>query len=215
MAPSRTCRNPPTARCAEQKRADAQVGFEKKHPSVDEARDAGPVHPSRVVRAQAQEWLAKWRSEPAPHLDHIDNVLRQVSQIPLKTIDVQSDAEPLKAIASSLANKAPGPDTWKARGLSRMPLEFWHLVSVLWQHVWIHGQVPRIWRHAKVGLIRNKGPQNSARYTDSNHFSSGAQRRSSHRGPMDVAGYFDSMNVPAMRKGFFCGWEHRHNYCPS
>ena len=63
-------------------RADAQLEFEKQQPTEQAARDSGPVHPSLVVRAQATEWLKKWKSEPSPNLSAIDRVLERVTPIP-------------------------------------------------------------------------------------------------------------------------------------
>ena len=99
-------------------RADAQLQYEKQMPCINNTRDSGPAHPSLVVRAQAQEWLSKWSATPCPNLDAIDAVLQKVPQILQACINIQFDAASLRAIASSLANQAPGPDTWKADGFS-------------------------------------------------------------------------------------------------
>ena len=73
-------------------RADAQLEFEKQ-PTEQAARDAGPVHPSPVVRAQATEWLKKWKHEPSPNLSAIDRVLEGVTPIPQVVLDVHFDPE--------------------------------------------------------------------------------------------------------------------------
>ena len=128
-------------------RADAQLEFEKQQCTEQAARTAGPVHPSLVVRAQATEWLQKWQNEPSPNLSAIDKVLERVTPIPQLALDVQFDPDSLKIIAASLSDKAAGPDSWKAKDLSRMPRDWWYAVSVLGQHVWNHGAVPRLWRY--------------------------------------------------------------------
>ena len=74
-------------------RADAQLEFEKQQPTEQAARDAGPVHPSLVVRAQATEWLKKWKHEPSPNLSAIDRVLEGVTPIPQVVLDVHFDPE--------------------------------------------------------------------------------------------------------------------------
>ena len=126
-----------------------------------------------------------------------------------------------------------------------MPRGWWYAVSVLWQHVWNHGTVPRIWRYAKVTLIRKRGGPKTRPLTltqiiwriwrigakfiaralrqwapewasASDHGGlpgrsitdvlfqlQAAMRHGVHTAVLtDVAGYFDSMNIPAMRKVF-------------
>ncbi|CAE7831617.1 unnamed protein product [Symbiodinium sp. CCMP2592] len=138
-------------------RADAQLEYEKRCPNQAEAQAAGPVHPSSVVRAQAQVWLSKWESEPEPHLDAIAKVLQKVPAVEPQLVEVQFDPDALRAIAASFSNKAAGPDSWQAKDLARLPTRWWHAAAQLWQHVWERGQVPKLWRFAKVSLILKRG----------------------------------------------------------
>ncbi|CAE7363201.1 Pol, partial [Symbiodinium sp. CCMP2592] len=223
-------------------RADAQLEFEKRCPSQAEAQAAGPVHPSKVVRAQAQAWLCKWESEPEPQLDAIARVLQKVPAVEPTHVEVQFDPGALRAIAASFSNKAAGPDCWRAKDLARLPNRWWHAAAQLWQQVWDRGQVPKLWRFAKVTLIRKRGGPKTRPITltqviwrvgtkhiaralrpwtlkwasSSDHgglpgrstsdvlfqLQAAIKRGVNTAALMDVAGYFDSLNVPAMGRVF-------------
>ena len=137
-------------------RADAQLEFEKRVTETHEAKLAGPVHPSVMVREQTKAWVRKWQAQPSVHHDAIDQVLAKVP-VRRNQLDIEISAEGLCSIAASIAGKAAGPDCWKAGCLCKMPLSWWAMAAELWSHVWAHAAVPKLWKDAKVTLIRKKG----------------------------------------------------------
>ena len=138
-------------------RADAQLEFEKQQVDNPAAMSAGPVHPSVMVRQQAQAWVSKWQAKPQVHHHAIDLVLAKVPSVRSTQLDMQFNAESLRSIAASIADKAPGPDSWQAGCLCNMPLAWWAMAAELWSHVWSTADVPKAWKYAKVTLIRKKG----------------------------------------------------------
>ena len=138
-------------------RADAQLEFEKQHVGNTAAKCAGPIHPSVMVRQQAQAWTRKWQVKPSVHHHAIDQVLAKVPAVRSTRLDLQFNAESLRSIAASIADKAPGPDSWQAGSLYKMPLAWWAMAAELWSHVWSNADVPTAWKYAKVTLIRKKG----------------------------------------------------------
>ncbi|CAE7357806.1 unnamed protein product, partial [Symbiodinium sp. CCMP2592] len=148
----------------------------------------------------------------------------------------------LRAIAASFSNKAAGPDCWRAKDVARLPNRWWHAAAQLWQHVWDRGQVPKLWRFAKVTLIRKRGGPKTRPITltqviwrvgtkhiaralrpwtlkwasSSDHgglpgrstsdvlfqLQAAIKRGVNTAALMDVAGYFDSLNVPAIGRVF-------------
>ncbi|CAE7249901.1 unnamed protein product [Symbiodinium sp. CCMP2592] len=223
-------------------RADAQLEFEKRSLDFASAGQAGPVHPSVVVRDQTQEWIAKWQAEPQPKHEAIDRILQKVPTVTQTVIDLKFEAEELRAVSAAIADKAAGPDGWFGRDLRRMPISWWVHVAALWQEVWDRGVVPDLWRSAKVVLIKKKGGPATRPITltqviwrigtkivakalrkwtpewatECDH--GGLAGRSIcdvlsqiqaalHRGTrnaalLDIAGYFDSLCMPAMHKVF-------------
>ncbi|OLP79634.1 hypothetical protein AK812_SmicGene40059 [Symbiodinium microadriaticum] len=138
-------------------RADAQLEFEKRVTETHEAKLAGPVHPSVMVREQTKGWVRKWQAQPIVNHDAIDQVLAKVPAVKRTQLDIVFSAEGLCSIAASIAAKAAGPDCWKAAWLCKMPLSWWALAAELWRHIWAHAAVPKLWKDAKVTLIRKKG----------------------------------------------------------
>ena len=138
-------------------RADAQLEFEKRVTETHEAKLAGPVHPSVMVREQTKAWVSKWQAPPSVHHDAIDQVLAKVPAVRRTQLDIEFSAEGLCSTAASIAGKAAGPDCWKACSLCKMPLSWWAMAAQLWSHVWAHAAVPKLWKDAKVTLIRKKG----------------------------------------------------------
>ena len=74
-------------------RADAQLEFEKQHVDNTAAKCAGPVHPSVMVRQQAQAWVRKWQVKPHVHHHAIDQVLTKVPTVRSTRLDMQFNAE--------------------------------------------------------------------------------------------------------------------------
>ncbi|CAE7261538.1 unnamed protein product [Symbiodinium sp. KB8] len=109
-----------------------------------------------LPRHQAQE-AAAVKVKPSVHHHAIDQVLAKVPAVRSTRLDLQFNAESLRSIAASIADKAPGPDSWQAGSLYKMPLAWWAMAAELWSHVWSKADVPTAWKYAKVTLIRKKG----------------------------------------------------------
>ena len=57
---------------------------------------------------------------------------------------------------SSMKDRSGGPDDWKAGHFLRLPPQWWHLFTSLWNHCIEQGALPQSWRDAKVVLLFKK-----------------------------------------------------------
>ena len=64
---------------------------------------------------------------------------------------MEFSAESLRSISASIADKAPGRDGWQAG------CRWWAMAAEMWSHIWATASVPKLWKYAKVTLIRKKG----------------------------------------------------------
>ena len=137
-------------------RVNRQLEFEKAKLEPAQARSFGSTHPAIAVEEHAAKWMAKWSKCPADRGQAIDKVLAEVPRIERVQCDVQFSGIALRRAASVMATKAPGPDSWQASSLLKLPIEWWDRLARLWQLVWETGSVPESWAKATVVLIRKQ-----------------------------------------------------------
>ena len=138
-----------TLRSFVKNRAESQLEWEEAYPQADAV--VGGLHPAHAVAAESEAWRGKWTSEEhtcnnallASVLDHVPRPSPSNCDLKLETCE-------LRAAMSSMKDRSGGPDDWKASHLLRMPLQWWHLFTSLWNHCIEHGALPQSWRDAKV-----------------------------------------------------------------
>ena len=56
-----------------------------------------------------------------------------------------------------MLGRAAGPDDWSVEDWLRLPESFWNQFAALWEVIYWEGQVPAMWRRARVALIPKPG----------------------------------------------------------
>ena len=144
-----------TLRSFVKNRAESQLEWEEAYPQADAV--VGGLRPAHAVAAESEAWRGKWTSEGhtcnnallASVLDHVPRPSPSNCDLKLETCE-------LRAAMSSMMDRSGGPDDWKASHLLRMPLQWWHLFTSLWNHCIEHGALPQSWRDARVVLLFKK-----------------------------------------------------------
>ena len=144
-----------TLRSFVKNRAESQLEWDEAYPRADAV--VGGLHPAHAVAAESEAWRNKWTSEEhtcnnallASVLDHVPRPSPSNCDLKLETCE-------LRAAMSSMKDRSSGPDDWKASHLLRMPLQWWHLFTSLWNHCIEHGALPQSWHDAKVVLLFKK-----------------------------------------------------------
>ena len=88
--------------------------------------------------------------------DLLASVLDHVPRPSPSNCDLQLDTCELRAAMRSMKDRSGGPDDWKAGHFLRLPPQWWHLFTSLWNHCVEHGALPQSWRDAKVVLLFKK-----------------------------------------------------------
>ena len=138
-------------------RVNRQLEYEKAHLEPTQAKTFGSTHPAVAVEEHAAKWMAKWSKVAEDRATAIDQVLSEVPRVARVQCDVNFSGSALRRAASVMATKAPGPDSWQASSLLKLPITWWDRLARLWQLVWETGSVPESWAKATVVLIRKQG----------------------------------------------------------
>ena len=140
------------ARAYVKRRADAVALRER------ELSDGGiPVsgrHPAVEVEVQEQLWMAKWAAQPQPRSEEVEAILSHVPR-PAGLVGFRFDMSGvnLRAVAASMRNKSPGPDSWTATALVMLPQSWWRLAATLWTRCLELGRVPLLWTRGRSVLL--------------------------------------------------------------
>ena len=87
------------------------------------------------VERQAFAWNAKWESKAHAGVAGMPPFLAQVPRPPRCVVDFTFDAVSLRKAAAKMKGKSPGPDSWTAEALTRLPLFWWSYAAKLWDKV--------------------------------------------------------------------------------
>ena len=114
-----------------------QLEYEKVRLAPEQAATFGSTHPAIAV----EEHSAKWITEVVDRGAAIDSILAEVPRVDRVQCDVLFTGIALRRAASVMADKAPGPDSWQASSLLKLPISWWDRLAHLWQLVWESGSV--------------------------------------------------------------------------
>ena len=137
-------------------KVNRQLEYEKARLSPEQAATFGSTHPAIAVEEHSAKWIAKWSKEVVDRGAAIDSILAEVPRVDRVQCDIRFTGIALRRAASVMADKAPGPDSWQAFSLLKLPISWWDRLAHLWQLVWQSGSVPESWAKATVVLIRKQ-----------------------------------------------------------
>ena len=114
------------------------------------------LHPAHVLAEACSNWTEVWTRKVVDHQPFL-SMLTQVSRPDegdfITAIHLQPTGIDLQRLAEKMLGKAPGPDSWKAEHLVRLPDLWWQGLADLWCAVLQSGRVPSAWKHATIVLL--------------------------------------------------------------
>ena len=133
------------------RKADEQLAFETMPPSVEDV--AGSWHPGVAVHEQASKWTAAWTVKDPPDLTQVDRVLSSLPRPPEVPLSITVRAAELRSATLVMKHKAAGADDWLPCDIAALPRAWFSWAAQIWERILALGQVPSIWRRARVALI--------------------------------------------------------------
>ena len=112
------------------------------------------IHPATIVSQQEQTLGSLWTSVEPPNLPDLQRLLHQMGghSAPVD-LNLVWDAASLRKLAKSMCGKSAGIDGWSAEALVLLPEQWWTGFAALWNSIWCTGNVPSIWKYARVALV--------------------------------------------------------------
>ncbi|CAK0814131.1 unnamed protein product [Prorocentrum cordatum] len=113
------------------------------------------LHPQREAEHQRAAWARIWCSEPPPNTSadkYSHPVPRHSPGLP-DCFEVDRTGKRLRWRAGRMRAKAAGADGWKPKHVADLPLEWFALLSRVWNAILDGGPVPHSWTHTRVALI--------------------------------------------------------------
>ena len=112
------------------------------------------IHPATIVSQQEQTLGSLWTSVEPPNLPDLQRLLHQMGghSAPVD-LNLVWDAASLRKLAKSMCGKSAGIDGWSAEALVLLPEQWWTGFAALWNTIWCTGNVPSIWKYARVALV--------------------------------------------------------------
>ena len=113
------------------------------------------VHPKHILEEAAKQWVPRWSSGP----DSIAGVEKFLddwgfaARPALAPFTEPWSGEALLRIAKSATGRAPGPDAWAVDDWLHLPIDCWNALAKPWSVIFASGNVPDVWRRARVALV--------------------------------------------------------------
>ena len=105
------------------------------------------------MHEQARKWTEAWTVKEPPDLTRVDRVLCSLPRTPEVSLCIVVGAEELRSATLVMKHKAAGADDWLPCDIAALPRAWFNWAALIWDRVLAQGQVPSMWRRARVALI--------------------------------------------------------------
>ena len=114
-----------------------------------------PVHPLDIAAQEHDKWNRQWTREPAHSAEETWRwcLAQGPPAVAWTEDDLHPTAEALLACMRASARRAAGLDGWAPSQLSRLPLDFYALLTRLWAACLSKACLPRAWCQVRVALL--------------------------------------------------------------